>query len=163
MGFSRHQYWSEFPFPPLADLPDPVMEPMALKSPALAGGSLSSAPPGVPYWTCIFFSFWVSREAHLYNTLVQEDLIRFKNGKGKNTDVEGIQKRIPIQELIFQMYHFQNSIMKYRWMDTHAPFCRRNKAELGDKIREEEEKEEGEKFIKPLRITSRQSCPSVVS
>ena len=48
-------------------------------------------------------------------------------------------------------------------MDTHAPFCGRNKAELGEKIREEEEKEEGEKFIKPLRITSRQSCPSVVS
>ena len=83
--------------------------------------------------------------------------------KGKNPDVEGVQKRIPIQELIFQIYHSQNSVMKYRWMDTHAPFCGRNKAELAEKIRKEVEEEEGEKFIKPLNITSRQSCPYIVS
>ena len=48
-------------------------------------------------------------------------------------------------------------------MDTHATFCGRNKAELGEKIREEVEEKEGEKFIKPLRITFRQSCPYIVS
>ena len=35
MGFSRKEYWSELPFPPPGDLPDPGIEPT---SPALAGG-----------------------------------------------------------------------------------------------------------------------------
>ena len=38
MGFSRQEYWSGLPFPPLGDLPDPETEPPSLKSPALAGG-----------------------------------------------------------------------------------------------------------------------------
>ena len=37
MRFSRQEYWSEQPFPPLASLPDPGMEPTSLPSPALAG------------------------------------------------------------------------------------------------------------------------------
>ena len=35
MGFSRQEYWSGLPFPPLGDLPDLGTEPV---SPALAGG-----------------------------------------------------------------------------------------------------------------------------
>ena len=38
MGFSRQEYWSGLPFPSLADLPDPGIEPTSLMSPALAGG-----------------------------------------------------------------------------------------------------------------------------
>ena len=38
MGFSRQEYWSELPCPPLGDLPDPGIEPTFLMSPALAGG-----------------------------------------------------------------------------------------------------------------------------
>ena len=38
MGFSRQQYWSGLPCPPPGDLPDPRIEPVSLKSPALAGG-----------------------------------------------------------------------------------------------------------------------------
>ena len=37
MGFSRQEYWSEFPCPPPGDLPDPGIEPESLESPALAG------------------------------------------------------------------------------------------------------------------------------
>ena len=37
MGFSRQEYWSGLPFPPPGNLPDPVIEPMSLTSPALAG------------------------------------------------------------------------------------------------------------------------------
>ena len=33
VGFSRQEYWSGLPFPPLGDLPDPGIEPT---SPALA-------------------------------------------------------------------------------------------------------------------------------
>ena len=40
MGFSRQEYWSGLPCPPLGDLPNPETEPMSLMmSPALAGGS----------------------------------------------------------------------------------------------------------------------------
>ena len=48
MGFSRQEYWRGLPCPPPGDLPDPGTEPMALISPALAGGSLPLAPPGNP-------------------------------------------------------------------------------------------------------------------
>ena len=35
-GFSRQEYWSEFPCPPIEDLPDPRIEPAPLMSSALA-------------------------------------------------------------------------------------------------------------------------------
>ena len=38
MGFSRQEYWSGLPRPPLRDLPDPGMEPVSLMSPALLFG-----------------------------------------------------------------------------------------------------------------------------
>ena len=37
MGFSRQEYWSGLPFPPLGDLPNPGIKPASLLSPALAG------------------------------------------------------------------------------------------------------------------------------
>ena len=36
-GFSRQEYWSEFPCPPPADLPNPGIEPEFLMFPTLAG------------------------------------------------------------------------------------------------------------------------------
>ena len=37
MGFSRQEYWSGLPCPPLGDLPDPGIGPVSLVSPASAG------------------------------------------------------------------------------------------------------------------------------
>ena len=37
LGFSRQEYWSELPYPPLGDLPNPGIEPASLMSPVLAG------------------------------------------------------------------------------------------------------------------------------
>ena len=37
MGFSRQEYWSRLPCPPLGDLPDPGIKPTSLESPVLAG------------------------------------------------------------------------------------------------------------------------------
>ena len=45
MGFSRQEYWSWLPFPPLGNLPDPRIEPMSLASPALAGRFFTTEPP----------------------------------------------------------------------------------------------------------------------
>ena len=42
MGFSRQEYWSGLPFPPLGDIPDLGIEPQSLMSPALAGGFFAS-------------------------------------------------------------------------------------------------------------------------
>ena len=37
MGFSRQESWSELPFPPPGDLPDPGIKPVSLTAPAVAG------------------------------------------------------------------------------------------------------------------------------
>ena len=47
MGFSRQEYWSELPFPPPGDLPDPGIEPTFFMSAYVAGG-LSPVPPEKP-------------------------------------------------------------------------------------------------------------------
>ena len=46
----RQEYWSELPFPPPGDLPDPEIEPTSPESPALAGGFFTIAPPGKSLW-----------------------------------------------------------------------------------------------------------------
>ena len=46
MEFSRQEYWSELPFAPPEDLPDPGIEP---KSPALQTGSLPLSHLGSMY------------------------------------------------------------------------------------------------------------------
>ena len=46
MGFPRQEYWSEVPFPPPGDLPDPGIEPKSPAAPALAGGFFTTKPPG---------------------------------------------------------------------------------------------------------------------
>ena len=42
-GFSRQEYWSGLPCPPLGNLPNPGIKP---RSPTLQAGSLPSEPPG---------------------------------------------------------------------------------------------------------------------
>ena len=43
MGFSRQEYWSGLPCPPLGNLPNPGIEPSSLVSPALAGGFFTTS------------------------------------------------------------------------------------------------------------------------
>ena len=43
MGFSRQEHWSGFPCPPPGDLPNPGIEPVSLKSPALTGGFFTTS------------------------------------------------------------------------------------------------------------------------
>ena len=49
MGFSRQEYWSGLPFPSPGDLSDPGIEPRSPVSLALAGGLLTTEPPGKPF------------------------------------------------------------------------------------------------------------------
>ena len=45
IGFSKQEYWSELPFPPPGDLPNPGTEPASLASPALAGRFFTTEAP----------------------------------------------------------------------------------------------------------------------
>ena len=47
MGFSRQEYWSRLPSPSPGDLPDPGIEPW---SPTFQADTLTSEPPGKPWW-----------------------------------------------------------------------------------------------------------------
>ena len=58
LRFSRQEYWSGLLCPPPEDLPNPGIKPMALMSPALAGGSFPLAPPEKP-WGHSFSSYAV--------------------------------------------------------------------------------------------------------
>ena len=44
VGFSRKEYCSGLPFPPLGDLPDPGIKAKSLLFPALAGGFFTTSP-----------------------------------------------------------------------------------------------------------------------
>ena len=48
MTFPRQEYWSEVPFPPLGDLPNPGIKPQSLAPLALLGGFLTTVPRGNP-------------------------------------------------------------------------------------------------------------------
>ena len=43
LGFSMQEYWSGLLCPPSGDLPDPGIEPVSLRSPALAGGFFTTS------------------------------------------------------------------------------------------------------------------------
>ena len=58
LGFSRQEYWSGLPFPTPGDLPDPGIEPMSPVSPALAGGFVTTAPPGKPWLIPSLVTTW---------------------------------------------------------------------------------------------------------
>ena len=51
--FSRQEYWSGLPCPPLGDLPYPGIEPMPLMSPALAGGIFTTSTT----WEATFWGY----------------------------------------------------------------------------------------------------------
>ena len=55
MGFSSQEHWNGLLFPTPGDLPDPGIELVSLKSPALAVGSFTPAPPGKPTTTLEMF------------------------------------------------------------------------------------------------------------
>ena len=44
-GFFREEFWNQLPFLPPGDLPNPGVE---LSPPALAGGLVTTVPPGKP-------------------------------------------------------------------------------------------------------------------
>ena len=68
IGSSRPEYWSGLPFPSPGDLPDPGIKPV---SPALAGGFLTTAPPGKPIFIpyVVFFSLFLFIEFFVHSSV----------------------------------------------------------------------------------------------
>ena len=56
MGFSRQEYWSGLPCPS-GDLPDPGIEPVSFRSPALAGRFFTTSATAVPVFNPSTASF----------------------------------------------------------------------------------------------------------
>ena len=52
MGLSRQEYWSELPFPPPGDLPNPETEPTS-PGPCIEGRFFIPEPPGKHYMSAI--------------------------------------------------------------------------------------------------------------
>jgi len=55
VGFSRQEYWNELPCPPPGDLPDPGIEPVSLRSPALADRFFTTSATWETYLRTISF------------------------------------------------------------------------------------------------------------
>ena len=55
MGFSRREYWSRLPCPPLGDLPNPGIEPRSLIPPVLAAGFFITSTTWKPSPICIHY------------------------------------------------------------------------------------------------------------
>ena len=60
MGFSRQEYWSEWPFPSPGALPDPGVKPASLIYPALAGTFFTTSAT----WSFCFFQNVVLLESY---------------------------------------------------------------------------------------------------
>ena len=59
LGFSRQEYWSRLPYPPLGDLLDPGIESAPPVSPTLQADSLPAEPLGKPnliYYRIVYIS-----------------------------------------------------------------------------------------------------------
>jgi len=80
MGFSRQEYWSGLPFPPLGDLPNLGIE---LVSPALKADSLPLSHLG-SLWICFFWMFQMNRIIHISNSILGIDPKELRTGVQKN-------------------------------------------------------------------------------
>ena len=60
VGFSRQEYWNEFPCPPPGGLPNPRIEPASVTSPGIGRLILYPVPLGRPYkgiYPCQYLDF----------------------------------------------------------------------------------------------------------
>ena len=83
MWLSRQEYWIGLPFPSLADIPNPGIEPVSPESPALQKDSLPSEPPGsLQIWTTMptpQFTNTSFLEAREHNRRMQNSIWRWRS------------------------------------------------------------------------------------
>ena len=81
MGFFRQEYQSELPCPLPGDLPDPGIEPMSLKCPALAGEFFTSSATWEAHITVILNSPTNTRCVYVLQRFL--NMVRYTNLKHK--------------------------------------------------------------------------------
>ena len=67
VGFFQQEYWSELPFPPPGNLPDPGIKPMFPVVPVLAGSFFNTKSPGKP--EIDFLDGINTKDAHFLSSL----------------------------------------------------------------------------------------------
>ena len=70
MEFYRQEYWSGLPSSSAGDFPNPEIEPASPVSPALAGRSFTTEPPGKPILYLIYFTYF----SYWFFCLVKADI-----------------------------------------------------------------------------------------
>ena len=84
IGFPREEYWSGLPFPYAGDLPGPGIKPT---SPALAGRSFPTEPPGKPISKYLFKKKKTKLEALTilnYHSMIIKSHVWTDNHKSQN-------------------------------------------------------------------------------
>ena len=61
MGFSRQEYWSGLPFPSPGDLPNPGIEPVSFRSPALGSRFFTTSTTWEALLTCLLLLNHINR------------------------------------------------------------------------------------------------------
>ena len=84
LGFSRQEYWNGLPCPP-GDLPNPVIKPMSLVSPALQADSLPTEPPEKPIKSERLFTSLINRQLFLAATKLDNLSSEHNAGKSGRT------------------------------------------------------------------------------
>ena len=79
MGSSRQEYWSRLPYPPPGNLPDPGIEPVSHKSPALANSLFTaSATWEAPSFSCSWLNLSSSSFFTVHIFLIPPLLLPYK-------------------------------------------------------------------------------------
>ena len=98
MGFSCQEYWSRFSFLSPGDLPNPGIEPMSHKSPALAGGFFTTS---TTWEVCIFYHSKKVLTFFLKKT--KKEKKRLYNTKGGLIYLRSLEKAFLEKEHLFRV------------------------------------------------------------
>ena len=95
MGFSRQGYWNALPCPAPGDLPNPGIKHGSLKSPALAGGFLTLAPPRKPPNPPNLV-----KNINLHESKLKQDKNKGLNNNSKTPLLTSYNKYFPFSQLV---------------------------------------------------------------
>ncbi|XP_061283195.1 sialin isoform X4 [Bos javanicus] len=108
MEFSRQEYWSELPFPPPGDLPNPGIKPASPASPELAAPVCCSARYNLAFLS--FFGFFVLYSLRVNLSVALVDMVDSNTtAKDNRTSYECAEHSAPIKVLRNQ------TGKKYQW------------------------------------------------
>ena len=112
MEFSKQACWSGLPFPPLGDLPDPGIEPPSLASTTLAGGFLTTMPPGKLH---IYPQLFTNKISYFFMTWILARGNTRSSIYTKEKMVSGLERKYAndcISKGCFKICQYHNQVVK---------------------------------------------------